>query len=135
MSVRSLVLLGLLVVTALASPAGLGNTKTVTVTKTEKAKTVTVTESCSATSAPSGTSSSISKHSKTNPTTTIVATATATNYGLNDAAKATGKLWFGTAADIPGTAELSDKYYMKEFNNTHDFGEATPANIMKVKLT
>ena len=66
---------------------------------------------------------------QTNPTTTIVATATS-KFGLNDAAKQAGKLWFGTAADIPGD-ETSDKYYMKEFNNTHDFGEATPANIMK----
>lgn len=32
----------------------------------------------------------------------------------------------------PGTDEESDKFYMREFNNTHDFGEATPANIMKV---
>ena len=66
----------------------------------------------------------------TNPTTTLVATATG-KPGLNDAAKADGKLWFGTAADIPGP-ETSDKYYMREFNNAHDFGEATPANIMKV---
>lgn len=71
--------------------------------------------------------------SNTNPTTTLVATATATNYGLNDAAKAAGKLWFGTAADIPGTGEAEDPYYMAEFNNTHDFGGATPANIMKVR--
>jgi endo-1,4-beta-xylanase len=68
---------------------------------------------------------------KTNPTTTLLATATG-KFGLNDAAKQAGKLWFGTAADIPGD-EQSDKYYMKEFNNTHDFGEATPANIMKVR--
>ena len=70
--------------------------------------------------------------SNTKPTTTILATATAKNTGLNEAAKNIGKLWFGTAADIPGTAELSDRYYMKEFNNTLDFGEATPANVMKV---
>ena len=68
---------------------------------------------------------------QTNPTTTIVATATG-KFGLNDAAKQAGKLWFGTAADIPGP-EQNDKYYMKEFSNTHDFGEATPANIMKVR--
>lgn len=79
----------------------------------------------------SGTTSTITN---TNPSTTILATATATNFGLNDAAKAKGKLWFGTAADIPG-AERKDKYYMAEFNNTHDFGEATPANIMKVSPT
>ena len=71
----------------------------------------------------------------TNPTTTIKATATAKNYGLNDAAKAAGKLFFGTAADIPGTGEDTDQYYLKEFNNKHDFGEATPANIMKFVYT
>lgn len=60
--------------------------------------------------------------------------AKSANYGLNDAAKAAGKLWFGTAADIPGTGEADDPYYMAEFNNTHDFGGATPANIMKVSL-
>ena len=70
--------------------------------------------------------------SNTNPTTTIIATATAKNFGLDDAAKQAGKLWFGTAADIPGTDESNDRYYLKEFNNKHDFGEATPANIMKV---
>lgn len=70
---------------------------------------------------------------KTKPTTTLLATATG-KFGLNDAAKQAGKLWFGTAADIPGTDESSDKYYMKEFNNTNDFGEATPANIMKVRM-
>lgn len=71
----------------------------------------------------------------TSPTTAIKATATAKNYGLNDAAKAAGKLFFGTAADIPGTGETTDKYYLKEFNNKHDFGEATPANIMKFVYT
>lgn len=71
----------------------------------------------------------------TNPTTTLLATATAKSYGLNDAAKAAGKLFFGTAADIPGTGEATDKFYLKEFNNKHDFGEATPANIMKFVYT
>lgn len=109
-------------------------TKTVKVTETVK-----VTASCSL-------SSSITSHSSTSvttttssantiPTTTLLATATATNYGLNDAAKRAGKLWFGTAADIPGTNETTDPYYLKEFNNAHDFGEATPANIMKVSVT
>lgn len=76
------------------------------------------------------TTTTTSATTNTVPTTTLVATATGT-FGLNDAAKATGKLWFGTAADIPGP-EQQDKYYMKEFNNANDFGEATPANIMKV---
>lgn len=78
-------------------------------------------------------SSSSSIPSNTHPTTTILATATAKTVGLNEAAQATGKIWFGTAADIPGTRERGDHYYMKEFNNTLDFGEATPANIMKVR--
>jgi len=64
-------------------------------------------------------------------TTTETATATGTK-GLNDYAKATGKTYFGTAADIPGTGEQQDMYYMKELNNTHDFGQLTPANVMKV---
>lgn len=91
---------------------------------------------CSLTSAVTTTTSSSSSisSSNTNPTTTIIATATATNYGLNDAAKEAGKLWFGTAADIPATGEADDLYYMAEFNNTHDFGGATPANIMKVGI-
>lgn len=62
----------------------------------------------------------------TEPTTTLKATATAKSPGLNDAAKAAGKLFFGTAADIPGTGEAQDPFYLKEFNNKHDFGEATP---------
>ena len=70
----------------------------------------------------------------TAPTTTILATATNKAFGLNDAAKAAGKRWFGTAADIPGP-EQQDVYYMREFNNAHDFGEATPANIMKFQFT
>ncbi len=68
----------------------------------------------------------------TNPSTTLTATATAKSFGLNNAAQATGKLWFGTAFDYPGTGEATDEYYLREFNNEHDFGEATPANIMKV---
>lgn len=91
----------------------------------------TLTSGANNTTTVTATSSSVGS-SNTNPTTTIVATATATDYGLNDAAKGAGKLWFGTAADIPGTGEAEDPYYMAEFNNTHDFGGATPANIMKV---
>lgn len=119
-----------------------GASQTVTIT----ASGATVTASCA--SAPSSTASSsgslttsVSSSSgassatttsvNTNPTVTYKATATATNTGLNDAAKAAGKLWFGTAADIPGTGEAEDPYYIAEFDNTHDFGESTPANIMK----
>ncbi|CAK4034090.1 glycoside hydrolase family 10 [Lecanosticta acicola] len=71
----------------------------------------------------------------TNPTTTLFATATGRASGLNAAAKKSGKLWFGTAADIPGTNEINDPYYMKEFNNSRVFGEATPANAMKFDAT
>jgi len=66
-------------------------------------------------------------------TTTLLATATSKTSGLNDAAKTAGKLWFGTAVDIPGTGEAQDQYYMREFQSPHDFGEATPANIMKAR--
>lgn len=116
--------------TVSAAPHG-HDDKYVTVTKFET-RTVSAAE-CSI-SAGTTTSSSISSSVNTNPTTTLIATATATNYGLNDAAKEAGKLYFGTAADIPGTGEAEDPYYMAEFNNTHDFGGATPANIMKVSL-
>ena len=65
------------------------------------------------------------------PTSTVVATATGT-LGLNDYAKAAGKIYFGTAADIPGP-EQQDVAYMTQLNNTHDFGQLTPANYMKVR--
>lgn len=107
-------------VTETAAPACSGSSSVVSLNSTSAAVTPTTTS----------TSAGISN---TIPTTTLVATATATNYGLNDAAKAAGKLWFGTAADIPGTGEAQDEYYMTQFNNTHDFGGATPANIMKVR--
>ncbi|KAF7194238.1 Endo-1,4-beta-xylanase D [Pseudocercospora fuligena] len=57
-----------------------------------------------------------------------------TDSGLNLAAKASGKLWFGTAADKPGE-EQQDQYYMKELLNYKDFGEVTPANAMKYEFT
>lgn len=123
-------------------------TKTHTVTQaaatiTEPASTITESASCSAAGGSGSASGSgsvsasttSSASSNTVPTTTLLATATATGYGLNDAAKKAGKLWFGTAADIPGTQEPEDFYYMQEFNNTHDFGEATPANTMKFFAT
>jgi endo-1,4-beta-xylanase len=137
MSLRSLLTITLLAAVVLATPPGYGGT-TVTVTKT-----VTASGSCSSSSPSSSsplssnsTSSTLtsSPASNTKPTTTLLATATSTSYGLNDAAKVAGKLWFGTAADIPGP-EQADYYYMREFNNTHDFGEATPANIMKFEFT
>jgi len=50
---------------------------------------------------------------------------------LNDLIRAKGKLWFGTATDIPGP-EQQDQEYMTILNNTHLFGQLTPANSMKV---
>ena len=64
------------------------------------------------------------------PTTTP---AIATN--LNELAKAKGKLWFGTAADIPKTNEndeQTDQAYLSILTDPKIFGELTPANIMKV---
>jgi len=53
---------------------------------------------------------------------------------LNDLAHTKGKLWFGTAADIPGP-EQSDVEYMTILNDTNIFGEITPANYMKWLFT
>lgn len=110
--------------------------KTVTVVKTvteaARAECTSASSVTSATTLTTGYTNSSAATTATsltseNPTgTTLTATATATNYGLNDAAKAIGKLWFGTAADIPQTGEIDDPYYMAQFNNTNDFGEATP---------
>ena len=49
---------------------------------------------------------------------------------LNTAIQSKGKLWFGTAIDVPGT-EASDSAYMAIFNNSQIFGEVTPGNQMK----
>lgn len=53
-------------------------------------------------------------------------------HGLNALAQSHGKLWFGTAADIPGTAETTDPAYLKVLQK--NFGEITPANAMKVNI-
>jgi len=52
--------------------------------------------------------------------------------GLNDYAKRAGLLYFGTAANIPSSGETTDAAYQRILNNTHDFGQVTPANAMKV---
>ena len=100
--------------------------KTVTVTVTAM-QTVTTTLACSTTSAAP---SSSSINTEEYPTTTEISQETGTK-GLNDYAKETGKAYFGTAADIPGP-EQQDDAYMTQLNNTHDFGQLTPANYMKV---
>jgi endo-1,4-beta-xylanase len=54
---------------------------------------------------------------------------------LNELAQEHGKLWFGTAADIPGTNETSDPGYMSIVTNEKIFGQLTPANMMKVRIS
>lgn len=49
---------------------------------------------------------------------------------LNNIAQNAGKLWFGTAADVPGP-EQQNLEYMTILNDTRIFGEITPANYMK----
>ena len=51
---------------------------------------------------------------------------------INLLAKQAGKLWFGTAADIPGTAETTNPTYLQLLKR--NFGEVTPANSLKVRL-
>jgi len=53
---------------------------------------------------------------------------------LNNLAQKHGKLWFGTAADIPGP-EQQDAGYMAVLDDTNIFGEITPANYMKFMYT
>ena len=101
--------------------------KTVTVTQTTTAAS-TVTLSCPTSAAVSPTVSSVSTEEY--PTSTEVSKEAGTK-GLNDYAQETGKAYFGTAADIPGP-EQQDVAYMTQLNNTHDFGQLTPANYMKV---
>ncbi|OBZ65534.1 Endo-1,4-beta-xylanase A [Grifola frondosa] len=49
-------------------------------------------------------------------------------YGLNTAAKAAHKLYFGTATDNP---ELNDTAYVSILKQYKEFGQLTPANSMK----
>ncbi|KAJ5753765.1 Glycoside hydrolase superfamily [Penicillium nucicola] len=56
-----------------------------------------------------------------------------TGAGLNALAQSQGKQWFGSAADIPGTAETTDAAYLKILR--HEFGELTPANALKFMYT
>lgn len=56
-------------------------------------------------------------------------TTNAEEYGLNDAAKARGKLYFGTATEP--SKFLNDAAYYRQLNNTHDFGQLVPEASMK----
>jgi endo-1,4-beta-xylanase len=59
----------------------------------------------------------------------LTTTTSAFGAGLDTAAVAIGKLYFGTATDNP---ELTDAAYVKQLNNTDDFGQITPGNSQKV---
>ena len=82
-------------------------TETVTATVTSIS---TVTESCSALTTTTAATTTV--NTQEYPTSTEVSTETGTQ-GLNDLAKATGKAYFGTAADIPGP-EQQDNAYMTQ---------------------
>ena len=58
-------------------------------------------------------------------------TSSAYGAGLDTAAVAIGKLYFGTATDNP---ELTDTAYVSQLKNTADFGQITPGNSQKVSL-
>ena len=58
---------------------------------------------------------------------TSTSTATST-MALNMAARAAGKLYFGSATDNP---ELTDTAYVRILSNTAMFGQLTPGNSMK----
>ena len=59
----------------------------------------------------------------------LLENSAAEEYGLNDAAKARGKLYFGTATEP--YKFLKDAAYYKQLNNTHDFGQLVPEASMK----
>ncbi|KIJ64217.1 glycoside hydrolase family 10 protein [Hydnomerulius pinastri MD-312] len=67
-------------------------------------------------------------HVATAQTTTASAPTATSTVALNNAAKAAGKLYFGTATDNP---ELTDTAYVAILNNTNMFGQLTPGNSMK----
>lgn len=53
---------------------------------------------------------------------------------LNQAAQRKGKLFFGTATDIPGV-EQQNVEYMRILNDTKIWGQLTATNYMKVPPT
>ena len=68
------------------------------------------------------------------PPSSYSSSPTAPPY-LNDLAQSHGKLWFGTAVDIPGSGEDNNTEYQTILNDTNIFGQLTPANYMKVGST
>ncbi|KAK5680243.1 hypothetical protein LTS10_007170 [Elasticomyces elasticus] len=91
---------------------------------------ISSTSAASSTPSPSSTTPSSSGFKLLTPTKTATTGPLASATGMADAAIAVGK-YFGTAADIPGTGEGADPYYLAALNNSHNFNQITPANIMK----
>lgn len=71
---------------------------------------------------------------KVAPSTTLLASSTGIAHGLNEAAQAAGKLWFGAAISIPGQEE-DNEHVLSVFRSSKEFGQATPANSMKFAAT
>ncbi|KAK7892334.1 hypothetical protein LTR67_007430 [Exophiala xenobiotica] len=99
------------------------------------------TASTSATSVSATTSASTTSASTT-ASSTAPASPTCSGYFeplappyLNDLAQAAGKLWFGSGTDQPGTGEDTNILYQEILNDTHIFGQITPANYMKFFAT
>ncbi|KAH7911076.1 endo-1,4-beta-xylanase C precursor [Hygrophoropsis aurantiaca] len=65
-------------------------------------------------------------------TTTSSAAGSTSTAGLNNLAKAAGKVYFGSATDNP---ELTDTAYVAILNETSEFGQLTPGNSMKWDAT
>ncbi|KAL9623478.1 MAG: hypothetical protein Q9160_002158 [Pyrenula sp. 1 TL-2023] len=80
-----------------------------------------------------------SECSQSSPTGTGTGATPSATKELNDYALEAGKLYFGTASDIPPVddqgAELYDQAYMALLNDSHMFGQRTPANIQKWMFT
>ncbi|KAH0402540.1 glycoside hydrolase, partial [Aureobasidium melanogenum] len=139
MSIRSLLSFGLLAAPLVSALPAADHKSTSCSTSTSHSTTHSSSHSSTQTSAHSASTSAVvttttSSASNTVQTTTLLATATG-KKGLNDYAKQAGKLYFGTAADVPGTNETTDKYYRAELANRDDWGQVTPANAMKWVFT
>lgn len=101
------------------------------------AETVTVTVTSSASDCSQSSLSLIDTTYK--PTGTGTGAYPSPTKELNEYAKEAGKLYFGTASDIPPVddqgAELYDQGYMSLLNDSNMFGQRTPANIMKARIS
>lgn len=74
-----------------------------------------------------GTGTTPASSTKTASSSAASSSSTGTGAsGLNTAAKAAGKLYYGTASDLP-----SNTAYIADLSNAADFGQLTPANQMK----